>query len=131
MSPTGALEPFRPPAGAGRHVVCPASELRPGERRIVEVAGRTIGVFNVHGRFYALHNGCPHKGGALCEGPIGGTTLPSDDHAFAYGREGEILRCAWHGWEFDIATGQALADPGVRARTYPVAVEDGYVVVAI
>lgn len=114
-----------------RHVACAAAEVPPGERRVVEVAGRSIGIFNVAGDFYALHNGCPHKGGPLCEGRISGTTLPSDDYTFEYGRDGEILRCAWHGWEFEIATGRALADPRVRARSYPVTVEDGNVLVTV
>jgi nitrite reductase/ring-hydroxylating ferredoxin subunit len=48
-----------------------------------------------------------------------------------YGRDGEIVRCAWHGWEFDIATGRALVDPHVRARTYPVTVADGNVVMTL
>jgi nitrite reductase (NADH) small subunit len=116
---------------ARRHAVCSAAELAPGERRIVEVAGRTIGVFNVHGRFYALHNRCPHKGGALCAGRIGGTVLPTAGRSFAYGRDGEIIRCSRHGWEFEIATGRALADPRVHARTYPVSVERGQVVVTV
>ncbi|MHA6803713.1 Rieske (2Fe-2S) protein [Salinifilum ghardaiensis] len=112
-----------------RHVVCSVEELPPGQRLIVELGGRSVGVFNVDGRYYALHNGCPHKGGALCEGPICGTTLPTEDREFTYGRDGQIVRCAWHGWEFDITTGRALADPRVRARTYPTTVEDGHVVV--
>jgi len=88
-------------------------------------------VFNVAGRFYALHNGCPHRGGPLCEGPVCGTVLPSDDFSYRYGREGEIVRCAWHGWEFDIGSGQALADPTVRARSYPITVEDGALVMTL
>jgi nitrite reductase (NADH) small subunit len=116
---------------SARHVVCRAAEVAPGERRLVDVAGRSIGIFNVGGRFYALHNGCPHRGGPLCAGRLGGTTLPTPGYAFAWGHEGRILRCAWHGWEFDIATGRALADPAVRARTYPVAVEHGDVVVTV
>jgi nitrite reductase (NADH) small subunit len=114
-----------------RHVVCRASELAPGERLIVEVEGRSVGVFNVGGRFYALHNGCPHKGGPLCAGRVTGTALPTTDRAFTYGREGEILRCAFHGWEFEIATGRALADPRVRARTYDAEVVDGDVTVSL
>ena len=117
--------------GETRHVVCAVADLRPGQRRIVKVGGRSIGVFNVKGRFYALHNGCPHRGGPLCEGRIGGTTLAADGRAFAYGREGRILRCAWHGWEFDVTTGRAIADAAVRARTYRVAVEDGNVLVML
>lgn len=114
---------------ARRHAVCPASELAPGERRIVDLDGRSVGLFNVGGEFYALHNGCPHKGGALAEGPVCGTTLPTGGTDFVYGRDGTIVRCAWHGWEFDIATGRAVADPRFHARTYRVVVEDGVVVV--
>ena len=114
-----------------RHVVCAVSEIGPGERRIFEVAGRSIGVFNVAGRFHALRNGCPHKGGALCQGPITGTVLETDGREFVYGREGEIVRCALHGWEFEIATGRALADPGVRAHSYAVEVADGQVAVLV
>jgi nitrite reductase (NADH) small subunit len=114
-----------------RHALFAASELAPGERRIVTVGKRTIGIFNVAGRFYALHNGCPHKGGPLCAGAVCGTSLPSSDYTYRYGREGEIVRCAWHGWEFEIATGQALADPKVRARTYPVQIDRGQVVINV
>lgn len=114
-----------------RHVVAAVSDIPPGERRIVEVEGRSIGVFNVGGRFYALRNGCPHKGGPLCEGPVCGTTLPTEGFTFEYGRVGEIVRCAWHGWEFEIATGRALADPKVHARTYLVIVKDGQVAVVL
>ncbi len=114
-----------------RHRVCRVDELPPGERRIVELDGRSIGVFNVAGRFYALHNRCPHRGAALCAGRVVGTTVSTPERRFAYVREGEIVRCAWHGWEFDITTGQAIVDPKVRARTYPVSVEDDEVVVTL
>ncbi|MBV9281215.1 MAG: Rieske (2Fe-2S) protein [Chloroflexi bacterium] len=109
-------------------VVCKATEIAPGERRIVDVEGRSIGIFNVEGRFLALRNKCPHRGGALCEGPLTGTTLPVEDRTFVYGRAGRILRCAWHGWEFDVESGQALADPTVRVQTYRVTVEDGQII---
>ena len=57
--------------------------------------------------------------------------LPSQPLDYQYGLEGRVLRCPWHGWEFDLETGEKLFDPGCRARvkTYPVAVEDGVVVV--
>jgi 3-phenylpropionate/trans-cinnamate dioxygenase ferredoxin subunit len=42
------------------------------------------------------------------------------------------MRCPWHGWEFDIASGRSLFDPdGVRVRNYPVTVEDGTVIVEL
>ncbi|TIM16828.1 MAG: Rieske (2Fe-2S) protein, partial [Mesorhizobium sp.] len=68
---------------------------------------------------------CPHRGAPLCEGPQCGTTAPVEQAQFIYHRENEIVRCAWHGWEFDIKSGAALVDPSVRARTFPVTVEAG------
>lgn len=114
-----------------RFVICPADDLPPGRRRIVELGGRSVGVFNVAGRYYALHNRCPHVAGPLCLGPIGGTNLPAEGYEFNYGREGYILRCAWHGWEFDVETGCAVFDPRIKARTYPAAIENGEIVVYI
>jgi nitrite reductase/ring-hydroxylating ferredoxin subunit len=118
-------------AARRRLFVCDADELPPGERIVRDVDGLSVGVFNVGGRLFALHNRCPHRGGALCLGPVGGTTMPTDDLRYVYGREGEIVRCAWHGWEFEIETGRSLVDPRIRARTYPVEVDDGGVYVLV
>ncbi|HJZ48913.1 MAG TPA: Rieske (2Fe-2S) protein [Roseiflexaceae bacterium] len=108
----------------GRHIIGRASELPPGERTIVEVEGRSIGVFNVHGRYYALRNRCPHQGAPLCLGAIKGMALPSKPGEYRWGREGQILRCPWHGWEFDILTGRSIFNPHrMRVRTYEVTVE--------
>ena len=110
-----------------RIAVCTTDELGPGERRIVRVDGREIGVFNVDGTLYAVRNRCPHQGAELCRGTVGGTMLPSRPHEYRFGLEGRVLRCPWHGWEFDLATGEKLFDPSLRMRvkTYPVVVEDG------
>lgn len=113
-----------------RFPVGPA-DIQPGERRIVTVDEKCIGVFNVGGQYFALHNRCPHMAGNLCEGPITGTTMVTNATEFTYGLAGEILRCAWHGWEFNITTGQCLVDPRMRARTYPVTIEDDQLVVHI
>jgi nitrite reductase (NADH) small subunit len=126
LDPAPPVSPDR-----GRFRVCRETDLAPGERIICDLDGLSVGVFNVGGSLYALHNRCPHKGGALCRGPVTGTNLPTSDFDYAYGRDGEIVRCAWHGWEFEIATGRSLVDARVRARTYPVEVEDGEVYVLI
>ncbi len=118
-------------AKSTRRVVACKADLAPGERRIVQVDGRHIGIFNVHGTYYALHNRCPHMAGPLCEGPVTGTARPTDTMEFVYERAGEIVRCGWHGWEFDIKTGQCLAVDKMRARTYPASVENGEVIVQI
>ncbi|HET8522436.1 MAG TPA: Rieske 2Fe-2S domain-containing protein, partial [Thermomicrobiales bacterium] len=86
---------------AQRHRVATIAEIPPGSRKIVEIAGRSIGVFNVDGRFFAVKNSCPHQGGPLCLGPTIGLVTSSAPGDFQYEREGEILRCPWHGWEFD------------------------------
>jgi nitrite reductase/ring-hydroxylating ferredoxin subunit len=109
-----------------RHVVGTLSELPPGSRRIVTVAGRSIGVFNIRGRFYALRNRCPHQGAPLCQGRIKGTTLPARPYEYVYGRDEEIIQCPWHGWEFEIATGRTYFNPHrMRVKTYDVTVERG------
>jgi nitrite reductase (NADH) small subunit len=114
------------------HVVGRADEIAPGERKIVTVSGRSVGIFNVGGQFHALHNRCPHHGAPLCEGRVGGTTASAGGYELHHEREGEILRCAWHGWEFEIPTGRMLADPQVRARRYPVHVhENGDLVLSL
>ena len=101
------------------HVVGTTDEIGPGERKIVEIDGRSIGVFNVDGRYYALRNTCPHAGARLCEGTLSGLVTSSAPGEYRYAREGEILRCPWHGWEFDIATGRSWFDPArTRVRAY-------------
>ena len=119
-----------------RVTVAGVEEVPPGERKIVvPFRGRAgIGVFNVNGTFHALRNICPHKIGPLCTGRVSGRTiadLPPSAQAGSvrYERDGEIIRCPWHLWEFEIATGRCLVDSKVRVKTYPVRVEDGQIIV--
>lgn len=108
-----------------RHIVGTVAELPPGSRKLVEVVGRSIGVFNVGGEFFALRNSCPHQGGPLCVGHLTGFVTATAPGVYDYSREGEILRCPWHGWEFDVRTGRSWFDPAkVRVRRYEVAVVD-------
>jgi nitrite reductase/ring-hydroxylating ferredoxin subunit len=108
----------------GRYVVASVEEIPEGERKIVEIAGRSIGVFNVNGEYFALRNRCPHQGGPLCSGPVGGFFSSTGPGDYRLTRRGEILRCPWHGWEFDIRTGQSWFDPKrVRVRSYDVSLE--------
>jgi 3-phenylpropionate/trans-cinnamate dioxygenase ferredoxin subunit len=108
-----------------KHVVATVDEIPPGGRKILDVAGRSIGVFNLDGEFFALRNRCPHQGGALCEGRLWGVlhaTLPGE---FEYEPSREILACPWHGWEFHVRTGQSWCEPErLRVRRYPVTVEE-------
>lgn len=115
-----------------RHVICKTSELAQGQRRIVTLAGRSIAVFNIAGKYHALRNVCPHQNAPLCEGTITGTTCPAPPGEYRWTQAGCIIRCPWHGWEFDITTGRSIFDPQhTRVRSYAVTVEDGQVVVHV
>lgn len=113
-----------------RWPVARVAEIRPGECRLVEVKQRSIGLFNVNGTIVAVLNVCPHELAPVCRGRVGGTTLPSPPGEYRWGRDGEILACPWHGWEFDMLTGRALADERVRLRLYPVSIEDDTVYIS-
>jgi len=109
-----------------RHVLATTSEIPPGERKLFTVKGRPIAVFNLAGQYYGMLNRCPHQGGSLCEGIVTGLLESPTPGEYVYSREGEIVRCPWHGWEFDIRTGQSYCDPErIRTKSYPVAAEHG------
>ena len=109
-----------------RHVVATTGEIAPGSKKLVTVKGREIGIFNVGGEYYALANRCPHNGGPMCEGRIAGLVRSSSPGNYELIRKGEFLRCPWHGWEFDIRTGQSWCDPNdMKVRQFKTAVEPG------
>ena len=109
-----------------RHVVAAVGEIAPGGRKLVHVAGRAVVVFNLGGEFFALGDRCPHKGGSLSQGKLTGLVESSEPGEYRYSRRGEILRCPWHSWEFDVRTGRSWCDPKrLRARNYAVSVEPG------
>jgi 3-phenylpropionate/trans-cinnamate dioxygenase ferredoxin subunit len=100
---------------AEQTVTIPLEELPPGARTVVTLGRREIAVFNVDGTIHAVSNGCPHQRAALVTGTVGGTRLPSQVGEYLYGLGGQVLRCPWHAYEFDLTTGRCLADP-VRLR---------------
>lgn len=107
-----------------KYKVASASEIRQSKRTIVKVKDMEIGVFYVNGNFYAYRNICPHGIAPVCVGRVTGTRLPSRVYEYEYGMEGQILRCPWHGWEFDLETGKHLVESGVKLRSFPIEVED-------
>jgi nitrite reductase/ring-hydroxylating ferredoxin subunit len=114
-----------------KFVVGSVDEIPPGGRKIVRVAGRSIGIFNVDGELFALRNRCPHQGAALCEGKLWGVLKAETPGQFEYDSKREILTCPWHGWEFQLRTGQSWCDPRrLRVRRYDVSVEEGKALVS-
>ena len=113
-----------------RYIVGTVDDIKPGERKIVEIGGRTVGVFNLGGEFFAIRDRCPHQGGSLCSGRQTGVVTSSRPGEYVTSRSNEIIRCPWHGWEFDVRTGQSWFDPrSVRVRRYDVTVEPGSVLI--
>jgi 3-phenylpropionate/trans-cinnamate dioxygenase ferredoxin component len=82
--------------------VATRDELPPGGKKLVEIDGRAIAVFNVDGRYYAIDDVCTHDGGPLAEGELVGSEI----------------ECPRHGARFDVRSGQPLCMPAIE----PVAV---------
>ena len=109
-----------------RQVVARASDVKLGTATVVTVKGRDIGIFNLDREFFALANRCPHAGGPLCQGRIVALVQSDGPGHYRLARQQEFLRCPWHGWEFDIRTGQSWCDPNsTRARQFAITVEPG------
>lgn len=107
-----------------KHLVCKISDLPPGARKIVEVEGRSIGVFNIRNSLYAVRNSCPHQGAPLCLGKVKGTMKSSRPHSYEYVMDEQVLVCPWHCWEFDITNGRSVFNPHrMRVKTYEVTLE--------
>jgi NAD(P)H-dependent nitrite reductase small subunit len=95
--------------------VAKVSELVPGTGTAVEVNGLSIALFKIDGAVYAIDNACPHRGGPLASGTV----------------EGRVVTCPLHLWDFDIMTGEFLANREIRIPTYAVQVEGDDIKVAV
>ena len=110
-----------------------AADFPVGQFKIIEIDGREIGIARLkNGEIRAVRNVCPHKGAPVCKGPITGTQLPSAVGELLYGRDGEILACPWHGYEFDLLTGMEIfKEQPTKLLMYPAVEQDGNVVVTV
>ena len=84
-------------------------ECPPGSALETVVRGRIVALFNVDGDVYALDGVCPHQGGPLGKGRLHGC----------------IVTCPWHGWQFDVATGQHQTSASLRHPRYDVKLDEG------
>ena len=109
-----------------RHIVASVKDIPPGSRKVVQVNGRDIVVLNIDGELFGVLDRCPHNGGSLCKGTL--TRRISSPEPGVYETPGpkELLRCPWHGWQYDVRTGQSWCEPErARTITYPVRVAHG------
>ncbi|MGR3321111.1 MAG: Rieske (2Fe-2S) protein [Pseudooceanicola sp.] len=108
---------------ARKHVVAKVSDFDGTDRKLVEVRGRPIVIFRLGEEWFGMSNRCPHQGGSLCHGTLISYVESDAPGTFTMSRKGEILRCPWHGWEFDIRTGESCARPAkFRSRQVGVSV---------
>jgi len=116
-----------------RVVVGRVTDFQDGDRKIVDVNGKSVGIFRVDGQFYAIRNRCPHQWGPLCLGDFAPRAVSSGPGDVHMDDGPPLLACPWHGWEYDLATGQSFMGPGhglAPALTYDVNVLPGSEVAA-
>ncbi|WP_127587392.1 Rieske (2Fe-2S) protein [Paenibacillus koleovorans] len=107
-----------------RYKVAEAGALTEGGRLIVSVRGMELGLFLINGKYRAWRNVCPHAAAPVCVGMVTGTRLLSNVYEYEYGLDRQVLRCPWHGWEFDLATGRHLAGGAAKLRGFEVEADD-------
>jgi nitrite reductase/ring-hydroxylating ferredoxin subunit len=101
-----------------------------GDVRMVEIDGHRIGLYRVGEELHALADRCPHRGAPICAGRVV-TPIEVRDGCLELGDRASVLRCPWHKWEFEIASGRCLVDERLRLRRYAVQVEGDEVVVSL
>ncbi len=107
-------------------MVAPLGGFPDGERRIVSVGGRSIGVFRVGESFYAIRNRCPHQGGPLCLGHVLGDAVADAPGEARISADPLRIACPWHGWEYDLHSGQSFMGGAMAGvRSYGVGLESG------
>jgi 3-phenylpropionate/trans-cinnamate dioxygenase ferredoxin component len=105
----------RPDENQRTFIVCGVDALHTGATLRFELPdGDELAIYNVNGEYYATDNSCPHHGAPLVEGSMCGS----------------IVECGWHGWQFDVRTGECLTVKE-RIKTYRVRIEDGLVKVVV
>jgi len=82
-------------------------DIKPGTGKKVDLNGTPLALFNVDGTFYAIDNTCLHRKGPLGDGEV----------------EKNIVTCPWHGWKYDILTGNCQTNPGLKVKSFKVKVE--------
>ncbi len=102
-----------------------------GEVRMLVVGRHRIGLFSVDDAWHALADRCPHRGAPLCSAGVVATPIEALGGELQLGRPRSVIRCPWHKWDFEIASGRCLVDDRLRVRRYAVRVEGDDIVVSL
>jgi nitrite reductase (NADH) small subunit len=98
-----------------RHSIASVDDIPVGEGREFAAGGRIIAVFNIDGEYSAIDGICAHAGGPVANGTI----------------TGEVVTCPWHGWQYDVKSGQHCLTESICQQSFPLFVEDGKIVVEL
>ena len=102
-----------------------------GDRIIVQIGGIEVAVFRIDEDYHALANFCPHQSGPLCEGKrLGELRGAKDGWQLEYDDDTDVIACPWHGWRFEIDTGESLETDKYKIPRYDVEVEDGKIFIS-
>ena len=123
-------------AAPAEYAVCLSDAVREADGVLATVGGIEVGVFRVHGRLVAYENRCSHQGGPVCTGAVMGKVEAVHGPARTvveerFSQEELHLVCPWHGWEYDLATGECAVDRRYRLRAFPVEERDGEIWVTV
>jgi nitrite reductase (NADH) small subunit len=97
------------------HTVARVEDVPPGTAVVVSAGGRELALYNVGGKFYTTQHECLHLKGPLAEGML----------------DGSVITCPWHGWQYDVRTGENEFDRALALETFAVVVEDEEIKVAV
>jgi len=81
-----------------------AADVPAGTIRQLQVAGKSIALANLQGKFFAINDVCIHRGGPLGQGEL----------------TGNVVTCPWHGWQYDVTTGKVVQNPTMGVACYAV-----------
>ena len=109
--------------------VCAVSDLEDGSVTQIGLEGRRAGAVRLGERVYVFGERCPHHGGPLNRGKLCFPLAASSPGEMIVDKTSPAVACPWHGWEFRLDSGRAIADPSVHALIYDVEISDGRVLV--
>jgi NAD(P)H-dependent nitrite reductase small subunit len=95
--------------------VASTDQIPHDEGLVVIVEDREIAIFQCNGKYFAIENSCPHRGGPIADGEL----------------EGEIISCPWHAWPFDLATGKCTINNSAQLETYKLKIEEGEILIEL
>ncbi|SYZ72504.1 hypothetical protein TRIP_C20619 [Candidatus Zixiibacteriota bacterium] len=95
--------------------VAPVAEMTPGKRKQIKILTKAVVVFNIDGQLRAFDGLCRHMKAPLIQGSL----------------KDNILTCYWHGWRFNIDSGECLTEKWAALRFLDIKIEEGWVMVDI